>query len=447
MKNQAQLITYVDRLAGGGIKDLAELLRGPFAGIFGGVHLLPFFDSIDGADAGFDPSNHTRVDARLGGWQDIAALGADFELVADLIVNHVSRDSPQFSDFAAKGAASPYAGLFLTRERVFPPGASEADLAAIYRPRTGLPFSPFTLPGGEHCHLWTTFTPHQVDIDVAHPCGREYLDHILRTFAANGIRVVRLDAVGYAIKKAGTSCFMLPETFAFIEDLSRRVRALGMETLVEIHSHYRKQVEIAQRVDWVYDFALPPLVLHAFAFRTAKPLKDWLRMRPSNALTVLDTHDGIGIVDVGGERGAAADTGLVPPHELEALVEHIHVSSGGSSRLATGTAASNLDLYQVNCTFYDALARNDRAAEQRVDSLAIRQQRVPVVGARYPANLLRRHAGGRQRRRAIGADGRRPRHQPPLLHACRSRSCVAQAGRRQSLCTASPAQYAPGVRR
>jgi sucrose phosphorylase len=134
-----------------------------------------------------------------------------------------------------------------------------------------------------------------------------------------------------------------------------------METLVEIHSHYRQQIEIARHVDWVYDFALPPLVLHAFAFGTARPLADWLRIRPRNALTVLDTHDGIGIVDIGADRGNPAAAGLVPPHELDRLVETVHVSSGGTSRLATGSAASNLDLYQVNCTFYDALACDDRA--------------------------------------------------------------------------------------
>ncbi len=170
--------------------------------------------------------------------------------------------------------------------------------------------------------------------------------------------MVRLDAVGYAIKKPGTSCFMIPETFDFIAELARRAQSHGMEVLVEIHSHYRTQIEIAKQVAWVYDFALPPLVLHAFAFRTAKRLKEWLRIRPANAVTVLDTHDGIGIVDVG--AGGPDAPGLVPPQELEQLVETIHVNSRGASRRATGDAASNLDLYQVNCTYYDALARDDR---------------------------------------------------------------------------------------
>jgi sucrose phosphorylase len=189
-----------------------------------------------------------------------------------------------------------------------------------------------------------------------------YLDGILTTFAANGVNMVRLDAVGYAIKKPGTSCFMLPETFDFIAAFASRAKALGIEVLVEVHSYYQRQIEIARRVDWVYDFALPPLVLHALFNQTAAPLKRWIGMRPTNALTVLDTHDGIGIIDIGADAAdRSAHPGLVPPAELDALVETIHKNSGGQSRQATGAAASNLDLYQVNCTFYDALGRDDRA--------------------------------------------------------------------------------------
>ena len=101
MKNQVQLITYVDRLAGD-LKQLRELLNGALSGLFGGVHLLPFFFPIDGADAGFDPVDHTKVDPRLGDWSAVRAIGEDLELVADLIVNHTSSDSPQFKDFSAR---------------------------------------------------------------------------------------------------------------------------------------------------------------------------------------------------------------------------------------------------------------------------------------------------------------------------------------------------------
>ena len=362
MKNQVQLITYVDRFGGGGLKELDALLRGPLADVFGGVHLLPFFHPIDGADAGFDPIDHTQVDPRLGDWSDIKALAQQVDVMGDVIVNHMSSQSPQFLDYSRHGNASPYAGLFLTMGSVFPNGATEKDLLAVYRPRPGMPFTHTTLANGEKKFLWTTFTPQQLDIDVHHPQGRAYLDGILDAFAANGVNMVRLDAVGYAVKKPGTSCFMLPETFDFIAEFAARAKALGIEVLVEVHSYYTRQIEIAKKVDWVYDFALPPLVLHALFNKTSTPLKRWIGMRPNNALTVLDTHDGIGIIDIGADASdRAGHPGLVPPAELDALVETIHVNSNGQSRQATGAAASNLDLYQVNCTFYDALARDDSA--------------------------------------------------------------------------------------
>jgi sucrose phosphorylase len=400
MKNAAQLITYVDRLSGGGFAGLTALLKGPLHGLFAGVHVLPFFDPIDGADAGFDPRDHTRVDPRLGNWSDVAALAAETDVMADLIVNHISRDSPQFRDFLTQGPASPFADLFLTRERVFPHGASDAELNAIYRPRPGLPFTATTVGDGTRRHLWTTFTANQIDIDVTHARGREYIDAILAKLAASGVRYVRLDAVGYAIKKPGTSCFMILETYELIADLSRRIRALGMETLVEIHSHYRQQIEIAKHVDWVYDFALPPLVLHAFAFGTGRPLAAWLEQRPHNALTVLDTHDGIGIVDIGAQRDGSPLPGLVPPHELDRLVEIIHAATNDASRLATGAAASNLDLYQVNCTFYDALARVDRdyllARAIQLFTPGIPQvYYVGLLAGRNDMELLRRSGVGR----------------------------------------------------
>jgi sucrose phosphorylase len=358
VKNRVQLIAYANRL-GGTFAGLRELLAGPLAGLFGGVHVLPFFERIDGADAGFDPIDHLRVDARLGTWDDVAALARETDLMADVIVNHVSSRSAQFLDLVERGARSRFAGLFLTLDGVFPKGATERDLLAIYRPRPGLPFTTLKLGDGSRRIFWTTFTSEQIDIDVTHPRGIEYLDDILRTFGRYGIKMIRLDAIGYAIKKAGASCFMLPETFEFIGALTARARRHGLEVLVEVHSHYEQQSEIARHVDWVYDFALPPLVLHAFSLGTVRALKRWIAIRPRNALTVLDTHDGIGVIDIAADHGSGRP-GLVPDGELDLVVEDIHANSRGESARATGAAASNLDLYQVNCTFYDALGRDDR---------------------------------------------------------------------------------------
>src|SRR3954469_20169095 len=359
MKNQAQLIAYVDRLPGGTFQDLRQLLNGPLNGVFGGVHVLPFFHPIDGADAGFDPIDHTRVDPRVGTWAEVAALAAETDVMADLIVNHVSRHSPRFQDYDAHGDDSPYAGMFLTYSRVFPQGARESDLLALNTIRPELPLTVHDAAHGERLLLWTTFTHDQIDIDVTHTEGRRYLAEVLTRFHDAGVAVIRLDAVGFAIKKAGTSCFMIPETFAFIDGLTAQAHALGMEVLVEVHGHPDDQIAVARHVDWVYDFALPPLVLHTLYTRNAAALVRWLAIRPTNAVTVLDTHDGIGVQDVDRDRRRPDADPLLPRAAIEALIDTIGERSGGASRRASGAAGENVDASQINCTFYDAVGRRD----------------------------------------------------------------------------------------
>jgi sucrose phosphorylase len=358
-RDGVQLIAYADRF-GGTLPALRGVLDGPLAGVFAGVHVLPFFTPFDGADAGFDPVDHTQVDPRLGTWEDLRSLGAEYTVMVDLIVNHVSADSAEFRDVLARGDASPHAAMFLTMADVYPEGADEAELVGIYRPRPGLPFTVCTL-GGRRRLVWTTFTSQQIDLNLGTAAGRAYLDRVLSTLAEGGVSMVRLDAVGYAIKTAGTSSFMTPETFAFIDELTTRARGLGVAVLVEIHAHFERQIAIGSIVDRVYDFALPPLLLHVLYTGDAAPLRRWLDVRPTNAVTVLDTHDGIGVVDVGPDQLGVGRPGLLTPEQVHDLVEGIHEHSGGQSRQATGWAASNLDVYQVNCTYYDALGQDDAA--------------------------------------------------------------------------------------
>lgn len=362
-RNGTALIAYADRF-GGSLRGLHEVLEGPLAGVFEGLHVLPFFTPYDGADAGFDPVDHTVVDPRLGTWEDLRAISEDVTVMVDMIVNHVSAESPEFRDVVERGAASPHAQMFLTMSDVYPQGADEAELVGIYRPRPGLPFTPMTL-GGRRRLVWTTFTSQQIDINVDAAPGKAYLERVLETLAGAGVRMVRLDAVGYAVKRAGTSSFMTPHTFAFIDELTARAHELGVSVLVEIHAHYERQVAIASRVDLVYDFALPPLLLHSLYTGDGDALRHWLDVRPTNAVTVLDTHDGIGVIDVGADQMLDEEgvnrPGLLTPEEVDALVEGIHEKSGGQSREASGWAASNLDVYQVNCTYYDALGRDDAA--------------------------------------------------------------------------------------
>jgi len=243
MKNQVQLITYVDRLSGGNIQDLKHVLNTKFKGLFGGVHLLPFYYQIDGEDAGLDPIDHSQVDRRLGDWRDGAELAEDYDVMADMIVNHVSADSVAFKDYFEKGDESSYAELFLRFSDVFPNGASEEELLALYRPRPGLPLKRLNFKNGGSRFVWTTFTDKQIDINVFSEHGKAHLDNVLNKLHKGGVNMLRLDAAGYAVKTPGTTCFMKPETFDFIADFTKKAHAqvpvtfknLTLPTVIRAH--------------------------------------------------------------------------------------------------------------------------------------------------------------------------------------------------------------------
>ena len=399
MKNKVQLITYADRLGDGTLKSMTETLRKHFEGVYEGVHILPFFTPFDGADAGFDPVDHTKVDPRLGSWDDVAELSTTHDIMVDTIVNHMSWESEQFQDVMAKGEDSEYYPMFLTMSSIFPDGVTEEDLTAIYRPRPGLPFTHYNW-GGKTRLVWTTFTPQQVDIDTDSEMGWNYLLSILDQLSQSHVSQIRLDAVGYGAKEKNSSCFMTPKTFNLIERIKAEGETRGLETLIEVHSYYQKQVEIASKVDRVYDFAIPGLLLHALEFGKTDALAQWIDVRPNNAVNVLDTHDGIGVIDIGSDQMDRSLVGLVPDEEVDALVESIHRNSKGESQEATGAAASNLDLYQVNCTYYAALGSDDQKyiAARAVQFFMPGVPQVYYVGALAGGNdmdLLKRTNVGR----------------------------------------------------
>jgi sucrose phosphorylase len=399
MHNQVQLIAYANRFGDGDLTSFTNVLRTRFDGVYTGVHILPFFRPFDGADAGFDPVDHTTVDPRLGSWDDIGELSRTHEIMVDTIVNHMSWQSRQFQDVMANGESSPYHGMFLTMASIFPEGATEEELAGIYRPRPGLPFTHYRW-GDKTRLVWTTFTPQQVDIDTDSDEGWQYLTSILDTLSRSHVKDIRLDAVGYGAKERHSSCFMTPKTFRLIERIRQAAQDRGLETLIEVHSHYKKQINIASKVDRVYDFALPPLLLHALFTGHTASLAHWVDARPNNAVTVLDTHDGIGVIDIGSDQLDRSLTGLIPDEEVDSLVKTIHANTHGESEAATGAAASNLDLYQVNSTYYSALGRNDQhyLAARAVQFFVPGIPQVYYVGAMVGANdmeLLHRTNNGR----------------------------------------------------
>jgi sucrose phosphorylase len=349
-----QLITYPDSL-GGNLPQLGRLLAGPLAGLFGGVHILPPFPSS--GDRGFAPISYREIDPAFGTWDDIAAIASTHDVALDLIVNHVSRRSAEFAAYEREGPASPHANLFLPVSRVFPgrePGPDDLALLARRRP---VPWSTVTV-GGTTERLWSTFGPdepsEQIDLDVSSEATRRLLVSHLERFAAAGVRMVRLDAVGYVIKRAGTSGFWVePDIWDFLAWLRSVADRLGLVLLAEVHAPRELQQRIADAGFWVYDFVLPGLVLDALRRGSAERLADHLRTAPLRQVTALDTHDGIGIQpDL---------EGLLPTDDARALVAEL-VGRGANLSRVISTAIlpdPSFDTHQVNITYRAAVGDDD----------------------------------------------------------------------------------------
>ncbi len=358
VRNQAQLITYPDSL-GGDLSALYGTLTGPLAGLFGGVHILPFYPSS--GDRGFAPITYREVAPQFGTWDDIRRIGAEFDVAADLMVNHISRRSTYFQDFARRGRASEYADLFITLDKVWPDGNPPAsDVARIALRRPEHPFTDVTIEEtGAVERIWATFGGRdwveQIDLDVNSPKTRALLQAELRHLRAQNIRIVRLDAVGYVIKKAGTSCFFVePEIYAFFDWLRAYADEIGLTLLPEVHAPFVTQRALADHGYPVYDFILPFLTLHTLFNRSSRKLCDYLRICPRQQFTTLDCHDGIPVQpDL---------DGLFTSEEARPVVEQLLARGANLTRLMTPPAAHpDFDAHQVNITYYSALNADDDA--------------------------------------------------------------------------------------
>lgn len=349
MRNQVQLITYPDSL-GKNMVELHYVLRKYLRSAIGGVHILPFYPSS--ADRGFAPLTYDEVDANFGTWDDVIAIGNDFDLMIDFMVNHISRQSTYFQDYVEKGAGSEYADMFLRFDKLSPDGEiSDEDLAKVYTRKPRHPYSVIQRPDGSKEKIWSTFDYEQIDLDWNANKTRQVMRNYLIKLARTPAKIIRMDAFAYTTIKIGTNCFFLePEVWELLEWLNGFVSPFDTIILPEVHEHYSYQMRMAEHGYCTYDFALPMLVIHTLYHHTNRRLVHWLNICPRNQFTVLDTHDGIGIVDV-------AD--LMSADEIERTVNGLYDKGSNVKRIYSGMDYQNLDIYQVNCTYFSALESNE----------------------------------------------------------------------------------------
>jgi sucrose phosphorylase len=350
-----QLLTYPDSL-GGDLRALTALLDDELAGLFRGVHVLPPFPSS--ADRGFAPVTYDAIDARFGAWQDIELIGARHDVMLDMMINHISRQSPEFRDFQRVGRDSRFADLFITLDKVWPDGRpSEDDVARIFLRKPDAPFSTIRIEStAAEERIWTSFGTadwsEQIDLDVTAGATRDLITGWLQSFAGHGVRVVRLDAVGYVIKRPGTTCFMVePEIYDFLGWLTEVAASFGLMILPEVHDEYDTHRRLAEHGFWTYDFVLPGLLLHTFLTGDPGRLAAHLDGSPARQFTTLDCHDGIPVrPDL---------DGILSPPEMVDLADHVERLGGNVNRILSKAHADAGDVHQLNCTYYDAVQCDD----------------------------------------------------------------------------------------
>ncbi len=343
----AMVITYGNTISDGSHKPLDllhDFLERNLKGAVNGVHILPFFPYT--SDDGFAVTDYYKVDASLGDWPDIRRIGKDFHLMSDMVLNHVSSQGAWFNDYL-QGKA-PY-------DRFFKEASPENDLSDVVRPRTTPLLREVDTASGPR-HVWCTFSHDQVDLDFHNPEVLLEIIRILRFHIDQGVRTIRLDAVAFVWKDIGSPSIHLPQTHAIVKlmrvlaDFAQEKVILLTETNVpktENLSYFGRRDE----AHMVYNFPLPPLVLHALLSGNVRYLRRWLRAMPPAPLgcayfNFTASHDGIGMRPV---------EGILPTEEIAQIIDTVEEVGGLVSMRAL--AGGGQSVYEINCAYFDAMTK------------------------------------------------------------------------------------------
>jgi len=341
----AILITYGDMIHSAHYDPLVALKRfldENLRGAISTVHILPFFPYS--SDDGFSVIDYCEVNPALGTWKDIEVLNENFSLMFDLVLNHVSRESEWFQDYVA--GVAPARDYFIEMD-------PETDVQHVVRPRS-LPLLTKTQTREGERYLWTTFSADQIDLDFSNPDVLfEFLD-ILFFYISKGARIIRMDAIAYLWKKVSTTCIHLPETHEVVK-LFRDVLELvapDVSILTETNVPHEENVSYFGDNDEahiVYQFSLPPLLLHALVTGQSRYLTEWAATLtpPPEGCTYLNftaSHDGVGVRPL---------EGILNKAELKGLLAHVTEQGGQISTKRNSDGSDSA--YELNITYFDAL--------------------------------------------------------------------------------------------
>lgn len=346
-ERDAILITYGDQIQRSGeapLVTLAGFCRIHLKDVVGGIHILPFYPWT--SDDGFSVVDYRRIDPALGNWDDVTAMRSDFRLMFDAVVNHISTQSGWFQKFLQDDPQ--YKDYFIVVD-------GEPDLSQVVRPRALPLLTAFQTPSGEK-KVWTTFSDDQVDLNFKNPDVLLEIIDILLMYAGRGADFIRLDAIAYLWKQIGTACIHLPQTHRIVQ-LMRSVLddvAPHVQLITETNVPHTDNISYfgdgANEAQMVYNFALPPLTLHAFHTGDARILSDWADSLtlPSDKTTFfnfLASHDGVGLNPA---------RGILSNADIDSLVQRALAHGGLISY--KHNADGSQSPYEMNINYFDALS-------------------------------------------------------------------------------------------
>ncbi|MAU02065.1 MAG: sugar phosphorylase [Anaerolineaceae bacterium] len=355
------LITYGDQVQSPGeapLQTLAKFCDEWVNGRIQTIHLLPFYPYS--SDDGFSVIDYKAVDPALGSWDDVAAVGKNFQLMFDAVINHISAESKWFQGYLAGDPA--YEDFFVAVD-------PSVDLSAVFRPRALPLLTSFETKIGTR-HLWTTFSADQIDLNYANPAVLLAVLDTLLFYVAKGATYIRLDAIGFMWKEPGTRCLNLPQTHRIIQLMRAVLDKVAPQVALITETNIPHQENIAyfgngrNEAQMVYNFSLPPLILHTFHTGNARQLSRWAASLelPSDRVTFFNfcaSHDGIGLTPA---RGILSDA------EIEAMAERVQALGGFVSYKANGDGSQSA--YELNISYLNALAVP--AADESDDLIARR---------------------------------------------------------------------------
>ncbi len=339
------LITYGDTLSRSTeekpLVTLQTFLAENLQDVISGVHILPFFPYS--SDDGFAVIDYTEVNPELGTWQDIQAISQKFDLMFDLVINHISSQSAWFKQF--QQGIKPGCDYFIEIDPT-------TDLSNVVRPRSNPLLAKVDTVNGEK-YVWATFSHDQVDINFANPDVLLEYFKIILLYVERGAKYIRLDAVGYLWKKLDTPCIHLPETHAIIRLLRELLQIINADVAIITETNVPNRENLSyfgnrNEAHLIYNFSLPPLLLNALMTGKSKHLKTWMMSMPPAPLgcayfNFTASHDGIGLRPV---------EGILSESESELLVETMKKFGG---KISNRVGADGKERpYEINISLFDA---------------------------------------------------------------------------------------------